>query len=82
VERDKQNGDPSKVRTVQIAAAFMHPCLRTTQNPFRISLDTADFVRHVPDCPISQVETHRHSVKQSCPLEEIAYSEREEPQCE
>jgi hypothetical protein len=51
LERDKQNGDLGDVLASQSAAALMHPCLLMIQKTFRIALDTADFVRHVPFSP-------------------------------
>lgn len=46
----KKNRDPNKVLAAQIAAALRHGCLHKNQKTYGIALDTADFVRHVPDC--------------------------------
>jgi hypothetical protein len=48
LEREKQNGDLGEVLAERSTAALMQGCLHTTQKPFGIALDTADFVRRVP----------------------------------
>jgi hypothetical protein len=56
VNRDEQSGWSKKSRTktyskvlaAQAAAALMHECLHGNQKTLGITLDTADFVRHVP----------------------------------
>jgi hypothetical protein len=47
----KQNEDLGKVLAAQCAAALLHGCLQKAQKRFGIALDTAGFVRHVPEFP-------------------------------
>jgi hypothetical protein len=50
---EKQNEDHGKVLAAQAAAALMHECLHRHQKTLGITLDTADFVRHVPTFHVS-----------------------------
>lgn len=47
----KKNEDHGKVLAAQAAAALTHECLHRNQKTLGITLDTADFVRHVPGVP-------------------------------
>jgi hypothetical protein len=51
LEHEKQNDDLGRVLAAQSAAALLHGCLHKNQKPYGIALDTADFVRHVPNVP-------------------------------
>jgi len=46
-----QNGPQRGVPAKQSATALANGCASMTQNSQRISLDTADFVRHIPYPP-------------------------------
>src|SRR5262249_41579861 len=51
LERKNQNGDVGEVLASQSAHALANGCRWKSQKSFGISLDTADFVRHIPYPP-------------------------------
>jgi hypothetical protein len=57
LEHEKQNEVYSKVLAAQGAAALMLKCLYRNQKTLGITLDTADFVRHVSPVHVPKIGT-------------------------
>lgn len=47
-EREGRTKTAAKVLATEVVAALLHECLPEPKKPWRVTLDTADFVRHVP----------------------------------